>query len=125
MVGTRDAVVFDEIAHTDFSDTKSFVSIMQGYMQDAKFSRGKKEILAFASLVFVGNIDVQGDLPHEKYYHLFEPLPDFLQVIAFIDRVHAYLPGWGDPEAFTPELFERLRLYHRLSLRDHARTSEN
>ena len=33
---------------------------MQGYMQDAKFSRGKKEILAFASLVFVGNIDVQG-----------------------------------------------------------------
>lgn len=53
-VGARDAVIFDEIANTDFSDPKAFVSIMQGYMQDARFSRGKKEILAFASLVFVG-----------------------------------------------------------------------
>jgi len=97
-VGTRDAVVFDEIANTDFTDPKSFVSIMQGYMQDAKFSRGKKEILAFASLVFVGNLDVQGDLPHEKYYHLFEPLPDFMQVLAFLDRIHAYLPGWEIPK---------------------------
>jgi len=97
-VGTRDAVVFDEIANTDFTDPRSFVSIMQGYMQDAKFSRGKKEILAFASLVFVGNIDVQGQLPHEKYYHLFEPLPDFLQVTAFLDRVHGYLPGWEIPK---------------------------
>ncbi|MBN1407258.1 MAG: BREX system Lon protease-like protein BrxL [Calditrichaceae bacterium] len=97
-VGTRDAVVFDEIANTDFTDPRSFVSIMQGYMQDAKFSRGKKEILAFASLVFVGNLDVQGPLPHEKYYHLFEPLPDFLQVTAFLDRIHGYLPGWEIPK---------------------------
>jgi ATP-dependent Lon protease len=98
IVGTRDAVVFDEIANTDFTDPKALVSIMQGYMQDARFSRGKQELLAFASLVFVGNIDVQGKLPHEKYYHLFEPLPDFLQVIAFLDRVHAYLPGWEIPK---------------------------
>ena len=97
-VGTRDAVVFDEIANTDFSDPKAFVSIMQGYMQDARFSRGKKELLAFGSLVFVGNLDVQGNMPHEKYYHLFEPLPDFLQVIAFLDRIHAYLPGWELPK---------------------------
>ena len=97
-VGVRDAVVFDEIANTDFTDPKAFVSIMQGYMQDAKFSRGKKELLAFGSLVFVGNIDVQGTSPHEKYYHLFEPLPDFLQVIAFLDRVHGYLPGWELPK---------------------------
>lgn len=97
-VGSRDAVVFDEIANTDFTDPKAMVSIMQAYMQDAKFSRGKKELLAFASLVFVGNLDVQGSLPHEKYYHLFEPLPDYLQVIAFLDRIHAYLPGWEIPK---------------------------
>jgi ATP-dependent Lon protease len=97
-VGTRDAVVFDEIANTDFTDPKALVSIMQGYMQDAKFSRGKKELLAFASLVFVGNLDIQGKLPHEKYYHLFEPLPEFMQVIAFLDRIHAYLPGWEIPK---------------------------
>ncbi len=98
VVGSRDAVVFDEIANTDFTDPKALVSIMQGYMQDGKFSRGKKEILAFASIVLVGNIDVQAKLPHEKYYHLFEPFPDFLQVEAFIDRLHAYVPGWEIPK---------------------------
>lgn len=98
MVGTRDVVVFDEIANTDFSNPQSFVSIMQGYMQDARFSRGKKEVLAFGSLVFVGNIDIQGTRPHEKYYHLFEPFPDYLQVLAFIDRIHSYLPGWEIPK---------------------------
>lgn len=97
-VGTRDAVIFDEIANTDFTDPKAMVSIMQGYMQDAKFSRGKKELLAFSSLLFVGNLDVQGRLPHEKYFHLFEPLPDYLQVVAFLDRLHAYLPGWEIPK---------------------------
>ena len=98
LVGTRDAVVFDEIANTDFTDPKAMVSIMQGYMQDAKFSRGKKEILAFGSIVLVGNLDVQGRLPHEKYFHLFEPLPSYLQVEAFIDRLHNYLPGWEVPK---------------------------
>jgi len=98
LVGSRDAVVFDEIANTDFTDPKSMVSIMQGYMQDAKFSRGKKEILAFSSVVLVGNLDVQGRLPHEKYYQLFEPLPSFLQVEAFIDRLHTYLSGWEVPK---------------------------
>jgi len=71
---------------------------MQGYMQDAKFSRGKKEILAFGSIVLAGNLDVQGRLPHEKYYHLFEPLPSFIQVEALIDRLHYYLPGWEIPK---------------------------
>ena len=98
LVGTRDSVIFDEIANTDFTDPKSMVSIMQGYMQDAKFSRGKKEILAFGSIVLVGNLDVQGRIPHEKYYHLFEPLPSYLQVEAFIDRLHYYLCGWEVPK---------------------------
>jgi ATP-dependent Lon protease len=98
MVGNRDVVVFDEIANTEFTDPRALVSIMQGYMQDAKFNRGKKEVLAFGSLVFVGNIDVQGNLPHEKYYHLFEPFPEYLQEIAFLDRIHAYIPGWEIPK---------------------------
>ena len=102
LVGSRDAVVFDEIANTEFSDPKAMVSIMQGYMQDAKFSRGKKEILAFGSIVLVGNLDVQGAVPHEKYYHLFEPLPSYLQEEAFIDRLHYYLSGWEVPK-ITPD----------------------
>ncbi len=106
LVGTREAVVFDEIANTDFTDPKAMVSIMQGYMQDGKFSRGKKEILAFGSIVLVGNLDVQGKLPHEKYYHLFEPLPSFMQVEALIDRLHYYLPGWEVPK-ISPEAASR------------------
>ncbi len=98
LVGTREAVVFDEIANTDFTDPKAMVSMMQGFMQDGKFSRGKQEILAFGSIVLVGNLDVQGNLPHEKYYHLFEPLPSFMQVEALIDRLHYYLPGWEIPK---------------------------
>lgn len=105
-VGSRDAVVFDEIANTDFTDPKALVSIMQGYMQDARFSRGKKELLAFSSLVFLGNLDFQGDMPHEKYYHLFEPLPDFLQPIAFLDRIHAYLAGWEIPK-LAPDSYSK------------------
>ena len=106
LVGTREAVVFDEIANTDFSDPKAMVSMMQAYMQDAKFSRGKKEILAFGSIVFVGNLDIQGKLPHEKYYHLFEPLPSYLQVEALIDRIHYYLPGWEIPK-ISPDAASR------------------
>ncbi len=98
IVGTREAVVFDEISNTDFTDPKAMVSMMQGFMQDGKFSRGKQEILAFGSIVLVGNLDVQGNLPHEKYYHLFEPLPSFMQVEALIDRLHYYLPGWEIPK---------------------------
>ena len=123
VVGSRDVVVFDEIANTDFTDPKALVSIMQGYMQDAKFSRGKKEILAFASIVMVGNIDIQAKLPHEKYYHLFEPLPDFLQVEAFIDRLHGYLAGLGDSQDSSGITGPGVRLHHRLLLRDHARAS--
>jgi ATP-dependent Lon protease len=103
LVGTREAVVFDEIANTNFTDPQATVSIMQGYMQDAKFSRGKKEILAFGSIVMVGNLDVQNKVPHESYYHLLQPLPDFMQVEALIDRLHYYLPGWEMPK-ITPSL---------------------
>ncbi len=78
----------------------------RGDMQDAKFSRGKKEILAFGSIVLVGNLDVGGKLPHEKYYHLFEPLPSFLQVEALYTAFRipgsAYLPDRPAQCGLTP-----------------------
>ena len=83
----------------------------------------RRRLLAFASLVFVGNIDVQGNLPHEKYYHLFEPLPDYLQVIAFLDRIHGFLPGWEIPKLTPEQLLAGLRFHYRLLLRDPARTA--
>ena len=54
---------------------------------DVLNARSAAEVLAFASLVFVGNLDIQGKLPHEKYYQFFEPLPDFLQVTAFLCKL--------------------------------------
>ena len=34
----------------------------------------------------------------ERYRHLFEVLPPELQDPAFLDRIHAYLPGWEMPK---------------------------
>jgi ATP-dependent Lon protease len=45
VVGSRDAVVFDEIANTDFTDPKALVSIMQGYMQDASLVETRRKFL--------------------------------------------------------------------------------
>jgi len=106
MVSTRDAIAFDEIANIEFTDPRALVSLMQNYMQDAKFTRGKRELLAFSSIILAGNIDVQGDMPHEKYYHLFEELPSFLQSLAFLDRLHAYIPGWEIPK-LTPDSYSK------------------
>lgn len=45
----------------------------------------------------VGNFDV--DVGHQQRIgHLFSPLPaDMRDDTAFMDRIHAYLPGWDVP----------------------------
>ncbi|HUT58468.1 MAG TPA: BREX system Lon protease-like protein BrxL, partial [Phycisphaerae bacterium] len=40
----------------------------------------------------------QARKPSQKYEHLFAVLPPELQDTAFLDRVHAYLPGWEIPK---------------------------
>ena len=51
------------------------------------------------SLVSPGNIDTDMGLrrPEKRYHHLFQVLPIELQDAAFLDRIHAYLPGWEMP----------------------------
>jgi ATP-dependent Lon protease len=70
-------------------------------MESGQFSRGAKSFASDASLVFTGNLDVDGELPHARYRHLFEPLPAELVDSAFLDRIHGYLPGWEIPK-ITP-----------------------
>jgi ATP-dependent Lon protease len=50
--------------------------------------------------VLGGNIDTNLELrqPQEGYRHLFQVLPIELQDPAFLDRIHAYLPGWEMPK---------------------------
>lgn len=101
ILGTRKVVVFDEIAHTTFGDEDATISTLKDYMESGQFSRGAKAFTADASLVFAGNLDVVDRQPDPAYRHLFQPLPNELEDTAFLDRIHAYLPGWEIPK-ITP-----------------------
>ena len=100
VVGLKHVVFFDEIANTRFDDAEASISVLKDYMQTGKFSRGDQEFSAQCSIVLGGNIDTNLDRrePEERYRHLFEPLPPELQDPAFLDRIHAYLPGWEMPK---------------------------
>ncbi|MDA8335047.1 MAG: protease Lon-related BREX system protein BrxL [Peptococcaceae bacterium] len=102
LVGLWDVVAFDEVAGINFSD-KTAVQILKDYMEAGSFSRGKEELVADASMVFVGNINVPVEIL-VKTKHLFQPLPEPMQDMALIDRVHFYLPGWEVPK-LVPEHF--------------------
>jgi ATP-dependent Lon protease len=101
ILGTRKVVVFDEIAHTSFGDEDETISTLKDYMESGQFSRGSLGFAADAGLVFAGNLDVEGRLPHPRYAHLLEPLPTQLIDSAFQDRIHGYIPGWEIPK-ITP-----------------------
>ena len=84
LVGLWDCVAFDEVA--------------------GSFARGKEEISASASMVFVGNINQSVDVLL-KTSSLFDPFPPEMGTdTAFLDRIHCYNPGWEIPK-FRPEHF--------------------
>lgn len=96
LVGMWDAVAFDEVAGIQFSD-KTAIQILKDYMESGSFSRGREELVAEASMVFAGNINQ----PVETLVRtstLFQPLPEDMQDMALIDRLHFYLPGWEMPK---------------------------
>lgn len=97
LVCQYDVVCFDEISGISF-DQKDGVNIMKGYMESGEFSRGKESIRADGGIVLVGNFDV--DVEHQQRVgHLFGPLPEEMRNdTAFMDRIHAYLPGWDVPK---------------------------
>lgn len=103
LVCQYDVVCFDEVSGVSF-DQKDGVNIMKGYMESGEFSRGKENIRADGSIVLVGNFDV--DVEHQqRISHLFGPLPpEMRNDTAFMDRIHAYLPGWDVPK-LKPSLF--------------------
>ena len=97
LVCQYDVVCFDEISGVSF-DQKDGVNIMKGYMESGEFSRGKESIRADGGVVMVGNFEV--DVQHQQRVgHLFGPLPpEMRDDTAFMDRIHAYLPGWDLPK---------------------------
>lgn len=93
LVGYWDCVAFDEFAGKNKRPKPDIVDILKNYMANKSFSRGIEQVTAEASLVFVGNTS------HDVSYminqtDLFEDLPVVYHDSAFIDRIHAYIPGW-------------------------------
>ena len=96
-----DIVCFDEISGISF-EKKDGVNIMKGYMASGEFSRGKEPIRAFGGIVMVGNFEVDVE-QQQRIGHLLSPLPvEMRNDTAFMDRIHAYAPGWDFPK-LNPE----------------------
>ena len=128
LVCKYDVVCFDEVSGVSF-DQKDGVNIMKGYMESGEFSRGKEPIRADGGIVMVGNFDV--DVEHQqRISHLFGPMPkEMRDDTAFMDRIHAFAPGWDFPKLnktyfsshfglvsdFLAECWTRLRDISRIS----------
>jgi len=103
LVGLWDVVAFDEVAGLQKLSSPGAIQVLKDYMESGSFSRGREEISALASLVFVGNIgfDIETAV---RTSHLFTPFPPEMQDLAFLDRFHLYLPGWEVPK-MHPDFF--------------------
>jgi ATP-dependent Lon protease len=102
LVCQYDVVCFDEISGISF-DQKDGVNIMKGYMASGQFSRGKENIRAEGGIVMVGNFDVDVE-QQQRVGHLLSPLPaEMRNDTAFMDRLHAFAPGWDFPKVSPAE----------------------
>ncbi|WP_291996328.1 BREX system Lon protease-like protein BrxL [Candidatus Accumulibacter sp. ACC012] len=96
LVGYWDTVAFDEVGGIKVRDPDT-IQIMKDFMANGRFSRGA-EVIADASLSFVGNIDLSiSQVVNSTEYDLFQPLPQELD-LAVMDRFAAYIPGWEMPK---------------------------
>ena len=95
LVGYWDVVALDEFEQEKGGKRTDgdLVKIMQNYMANQSFNRGKETYQATASMAFVGN--TKHNVPYMlKHSHLFESIPDGYIKGAFLDRMHMYIPGW-------------------------------
>ena len=78
-------------------------------MANGRFSRGV-EIIANASMAFVGNIDQSiQQIVRSAKHDLFLPLPPQFD-LAVMDRFACYLPGWEMPKTSSAYLTDRFGL---------------
>ncbi|HAM21874.1 MAG TPA: BREX system Lon protease-like protein BrxL, partial [Actinobacteria bacterium] len=105
LVGYWDTVAFDEVGGIKVRDPDT-IQIMKDFMANGRFSRGA-EVIADASLSFVGNIDLSiSQVVNSTEYDLFQPLPHELD-LAVMDRFAAYIPGWEMPKNSSEFLTSR------------------
>jgi len=95
LVGYWDVIALDEFEQDKGSKRVDgdLVKILQNYMANQSFNRGKETYQATASLAYVGN--TKHSVPYMlKNSHLFESIPEGYIKGAFLDRMHIYIPGW-------------------------------
>ena len=102
LVQLWDVVAFDEVAELK-NMPKELIPMLQTYCESGQFQRGSEATSGEASLALFGNTNRPVDVLVQSS-HLFEPLPENVRTMAFLDRLHAYVPGWEIPK-MRPELF--------------------
>lgn len=97
MVEIWDVVGFDEVADLQ-KMSKEVITTMKTYCESGQFQRGQEAKAGYASVAMFGNTQLPVDVMVQTG-HLFEPMPDIIRNdMAFIDRLHFYLPGWEVPK---------------------------
>jgi ATP-dependent Lon protease len=97
LVGIWDAIGFDEVADLQ-KMPKEVVTTLKTYCESGTFARGKEAMSGMASLAMFGNTNQPVEVM-VRSSHLFTPLPDVIREdMAFLDRIHYYLPGWELPK---------------------------
>lgn len=97
MVQIWDAIGFDEVADLQ-KMPKEVLTMMKTYCESGQFQRGQEAMAGYASMAMFGNTQQPVDVMVQTG-HLFAPLPDVIRDdMAFIDRLHFYLPGWEVPK---------------------------
>lgn len=95
IIGFWDTIAFDEVAGIRVKDPGT-IQILKDYMANGHFNLGA-EVIAPASLAFVGNIDDSIEqLVASENFDLCRPLPKEFD-LAIIHRFHGYVPGWEIP----------------------------
>jgi len=97
LVGLWDAIGFDEVADLD-KMPKEVVTTLKTYCESGSFARGKEMLSGIASIALFGNTN-QPVETMVRSSHLFIPMPEVVREdMAFLDRLHCYIPGWEVPK---------------------------
>lgn len=97
LVGIWDAIGFDEVADLQ-KMPKEVVTTLKTYCESGTFARGKDSMSGMASIAMFGNTNQPVEVM-VRSSHLFMPMPDVIREdMAFLDRIHFYLPGWEIPK---------------------------
>lgn len=97
MVMIWDVVGFDEVADLQ-KMPKEVITTLKTYCESGQFQRGQEAMAGYASLAMFGNTQQPIDVMVQTG-HLFAPMPDVIRDdMAFIDRLHFYVPGWEIPK---------------------------